>query len=189
MGCTIEEAEAFAEAYAKGFPGIAKFKERGSKFVRDNGYIVLCKETGHKTWWWDHEKWLEVQRGFTQDFWDDYRLNHKGTGDNVALMVREHFQAASKWDRKALNSVTQGLGAVILKHSQIKVFNWVVENGYFGKILLCNLTHDEANWEFPKELKDVFPQFLSKTMEDTAAIYCKSLPIPANAEVDTCWRH
>lgn len=189
MGCTIEEAEAFAEAYAKGFPGIAKFKEDGSKFVRKNGYILLCKETGHKTWWWDHENWVKVQNGFTQEFWDEYRMYHKGTGDEVALKVREHFQAASKWDRKALNSVTQGLGAVILKHSQIKVFNWVVDNGYFNKILLCNLTHDEANWEFPEELKDTFPQLLRNFMESSAAVFCKSLPIPAEASVGTHWIH
>ena len=189
MGCSIEEAEAFANAYAKGFPGIASFKARGSRNVREKGYILLCKETGHKTWWWDHDHWLKVQKSFTPEFWEDYRLHHKGTGDDVARMVSEHFRAASKWDRKALNSVTQGLGAVILKDSQITIFNWVIDNGYFNKILLCNLTHDECNWEFPEELRDSFPKFVSQTMESTAAKYCKSLPIPASAEVGTHWIH
>lgn len=188
MGCTIEEAEAFAEAYKKGFPGIAKFKEEGSKNVREKGYILLCKETGLKTFWWDHKQWKERQSTFTPEFWEDYRLHHKGTGDSIALMVREHFRAASKWDRKALNSVTQGLGAVILKDSQIKMFNWIVENELFGKALLVNLTHDEANWEFPKELTD-FPKTLEDIMEQAAAKYCKTLPIPAEAEVGTCWKH
>ena len=188
MGCSMEEAEAFAEAYQKGFPGIAKFKKWGSEHVRKFGYITLCKETGHKTFWWDHKQWLERQKRFTPEFWEEYRLHHKGTGDYIAQEVREHFKAASKWDRKALNSVTQGLGAVILKDSQIAVFNWVIDNGYFNKILLVNLTHDEANWEYPKEL-DMFPKFLSETMEKSAAKYCKSLPIPASAEVGTCWLH
>lgn len=189
MGCSLEEAEAFADAYQKGFPGIAKFKKWGSEHVRKYGYILLCKETGHKTFWWNHKQWLEQQKEFTPEFWEDYRLHHKGTGDYIAQKVREHFKTASKWDRKALNSVTQGLGAVILKDSQISVFNWVIDNGYFNKILLVNLTHDEANWEFPEELNPEFPELLSKTMEQTAAKYCKSLPIPASAEVDTCWRH
>lgn len=79
--------------------------------------------------------------------------------------------------------------AIILKDSQIKVFNWVVNNGYFGKILLVNLSHDEANWEFPEELKESFPAFLQKSMEDSAAKYCKSLPIPAVAEVGDHWIH
>lgn len=189
MGCTMQEAEAFADAYAKGFPGIAAFKAAGSKNVREKGYILLCKETGHKTWWWDHDKWLEEQKTFTPEFWDEYRQYHKGTGDEVAMRVRKSFQAASKWDRKALNSVTQGLGAIILKYSQITIFNWVIDNNYFGKIMLCNLTHDECNWEFPEELKDIFPTFVSKSMEDAAAIFCKSLPIPAEASVNTHWVH
>jgi DNA polymerase I-like protein with 3'-5' exonuclease and polymerase domains len=188
MGCSMEDAEAFAEAYKRGFPGIAKFKEEGSKSVRKNGYIVLCKETGLKTFWWNHKKWLERQKTFTQEFWEEYKTQHKGTGDYVAQIVREHFKAASKWDRKALNSVTQGLGAVILKDSQIDMFNWVVDNGFFGKILLVNLTHDEANWEFPE--KEVnFPKLLEETMEKSAAKYCHKLPIPAEASVDSHWVH
>lgn len=79
-------------------------------------------------------------------------------------------------------------GAVILKDSQIQMFHWVVTNGYFGKILLMNLTHDEANWEFPKKIEN-FPKLLQDTMEKTAAKYCKSLPIPANVEVSDHWVH
>lgn len=188
MGCTMEEAIAFRDNYAKGFPGIAAYKIKGSKSVREKGYVTLCPITGHKTYWWDHNVWIKRQQSFTQAFWEDYRLNHKGTGDSVAEEVREHFQAASKWDRKALNSPTQGLGAVILKDSQIQMFHWVVSNGYFGKILLVNLTHDEANWEFPKEI-DYFPKLLQGTMEKTAAKYCKSLPIPASVEVSDHWVH
>ena len=189
MGCTLAEAQAFADAYANGFKGIAKFKAKGSYYVRKYGHIVLCPITGHKTYWWDHDMWLARQQSYTQEFWNDYKKNHKGTGDYVALEVKRHSQAASKWDRKALNSVTQGTGAIILKDSQIDVFNWVVDNGYFGKIKLCNLTHDEANWEFPEELKDTFPKFLKSTMEKSAYKYCKELPIPAEASVGDHWIH
>lgn len=189
MGCTLAEAQAFANAYANGFKGIAKFKAKGSYYVRKYGHIVLCPITGHKTYWWDHDIWLARQQSYTQEFWNDYKKNHKGTGDSVALEVKRHSQAASKWDRKALNSVTQGTGAIILKDSQIDVFNWVVDNGYFGKIKLCNLTHDEANWEFPEELKDTFPKFLKSTMEKSAYKYCKELPIPAEASVGEHWIH
>lgn len=188
MGCSIEEAQAFADAYNNGFKGIAKYKEKGSKLVRERGYILLNPITGHKTYWWDYEDWKERHKSFTKEFWESYRLYHKGTEDSVAQLVSRHFKIASKWDRKALNSVTQGTGAIILKDSQIEVFKWVVDNGYFGKILLNNLTHDEANWEFPKEV-ELFPSILQNKMESSAFKYCKSLPIPAEPEVDTCWKH
>ena len=108
LGCSLEEAEDIAAAYLNGFPGIAKFKADGSKAVRQKGYVLMCKYTGHKMYWWDHQVWLDRQKSFTQEFWEEYRTRHKDTGDAIALSVREHFQAASKWDRMALNSPTQG---------------------------------------------------------------------------------
>lgn len=108
LGCSLEEAEDIAAAYLNGFPGIAKFKADGSKAVRQKGYVLMCKYTGHKMYWWDHQVWLDRQKSFTQEFWEEYRTKHKDTGDAIALSVREHFQAASKWDRMALNSPTQG---------------------------------------------------------------------------------
>lgn len=188
MGCSMQEAMQFRDAYAKGFPGIAKFKNEGSKNVREKGYIELCPITGHKTYWWDNAIWKERQASFTQEFWEDYRNNHKGTGDSVAQEVSMHFKAASKWDRKSLNSPTQGLGAIILKESQIRIFNWIVDNGYFGKILLCNLTHDECNWEYPNTITE-FPKVVQSSMEETATKYCKSLPIPAEPTISGHWIH
>ena len=108
MGCSIEEAREFKNAYDSGFPGISEFKKKGSEFVRKNGYILMCKYSGHKMFWWDHDKWLERQKKFTQEFWEEYRDKHKNTGDRIALEVKHHFQAASKWDRMALNAPTQG---------------------------------------------------------------------------------
>lgn len=187
-GCTLEEAEKFAEAYSKGFPGIAKFKEKGSKEVRSKGYILLNPITGHKTYWATFNKWKEEQNHFTSEFWEEYRNIHKPNKDSVYIEVKEHFKEVSKWDRKALNSVTQGTGAIVLKDSQIAIFHWVVENGYFGKCRLDNLTHDECNWEYPEELT-TFPKVVEEYMESSASKYCKSVPIPAVAEVSDHWVH
>lgn len=187
-GCTLEEAEKFAEAYSKGFPGIAKFKEKGSKEVRNKGYILLNPITGHKTYWATFNKWKEEQKHYTTEFWEEYRNIHKPNKDSIYVEVKKHFKEVSKWDRKALNSVTQGTGAIILKDSQISIFHWVVNNGYFGKCRLANLTHDECNWEYPENLNE-FPKVLEDFMEKSAAKYCKSVPIPAVAEVSDHWVH
>lgn len=187
LGCPLEEAETIAKAYLDGFPGIAKFKAEGSKAVRQNGYVLMCKYTGHKMYWWDHNKWLERQKSFTSDFWEEYKLYHKNTGDAIAMEVREHFQAASKWDRMALNAPTQNTGIVILKDSIISFFNYIVDNELFGKVKIVALVHDEANIEYPEDLNmDVI---LKKCMEESAAKYCKSLPIPAESSVATYWVH
>ena len=189
MGCSLEEAVAFKNAYDSGFPGIAEFKKKGSQFVRKNGYILMCAYSGHKMFWWDHDKWLDTQKSFTQEFWEDYRNNHKGTGDYVAQEVRQHFQAASKWDRMALNAPTQGSGIVILKIAMTNFFHWIVEQGYFGEVELASLVHDESNVIFPKELLDVVPKMQSKCMEEAAALICTKLPIPATPDVAGYWKH
>ena len=107
-GCTVEEAQSVIDRLEKGFSGVSDFAKRGSKFVRENGYVLISKHTGHKMYWWDWSTWKQRQQNFTQEFWEDYRLHHKGTGDEVAQQVREHFQAAAKYDRMARNSPCQG---------------------------------------------------------------------------------
>lgn len=188
MGCSMEEARAFKEAYDKGFPGITLFKQKGSRFVRQNGYVLICQHTGHKMYWWDWEKWKKEQESFTEQFWEEYRQYHKGTNDEIAQMVSRHFKVASKWDRMALNGPTQGTGACILKDSVTQLFNWVIQNGLFKKIKFCAFVHDEICVEFPEELKE-FPKMLEKLMQESAAKFCKSLPIPAEASMGKYWIH
>ena len=75
-----------------------------------------------------------------------------------------------------------------MKEAITRLFNYIVDNGYFNKIKICVVVHDEINCEYPKELTD-FPDILASIMQESAAKFCKSLPIPAVPEVDTCWRH
>lgn len=189
LGCSLEEAQKFKNAYDSGFKGIAEFKKKGSKFVREHGYVLMNKYTGHRMYWYDWEHWRDVQKSYTPEFWEDYKINHKGTGDYVEQEVKHHFKVAAKWDRMALNAPTQNTGVCILKTAATTTFNWIVDNGYFNKILICALVHDEQLIEIPKELKDTFPKLLEKIMLDSAAKFCKSVPIPAEAEVSDHWVH
>ena len=143
LKCSEEEAKNIVKNYEEGFAGTAKFAREGSSFVRKNGYILMCKLTGHKMYWWDHKDWLKRQKSFTQEFWEDYRNNHKGTGDSIAKMVSMHFRVASKWDRLARNAPPQGTSAVMTKEATMNIFNWIVDNGFFGRILCCALVHDK----------------------------------------------
>lgn len=188
-GCTVEEAQAVVDKLDKAFAGMTAFAKKGAAFVRSNGYILINPQTGHRLNWWDWNQWKERQSRYSEPgFWDDFKANHKGTGDALAIEVRQHFQAASKYDRLARNVVTQGTGAIILKSAMTTLFNWIVDNGYFNIIHICVAVHDEINCDYPKELES-FPKTLETIMEEAAAKYCKSLPIPAEAEVDLFWRH
>lgn len=186
----VEEARQLVINLMNGMTGLKSFKEKWSKFVLNNGYMIILPQTGHKAYWHDWEHWKEVQASFDSEFWEDYRLNHKGTNDEVCQMVKKHFQAKSKWcDRMSLNLPTQGGGAVVLKEAATALYRWIIENGYWGKILFVNFTHDEINTEFPEELKDTYPQVVAKIMKDAAAKYYHKLPIPAEPAVGDHWIH
>lgn len=186
--CSVEQAQEYIDRLDKGFSGISRFAREGSRFVRQNGYVLINKYTGHKMYWWDHDKWLERQKSFTQEFWEDYRNNHKGTTSRVALEVREHFQAASKWDRMARNAPTQGSGACITKLACTNFFKWIVNNNLFDKVKIVAVVHDEICIEYPEELTDTY-KVLEYHMEEASKEYCKFSKIPAKAEVGTHWIH
>lgn len=189
LGTPVEEARKLVNNLLQGMQGLASFKKYSSKRVRELGYVEVNKETGHKIYWYDWLEWKRRQESFDNAFWEEYKLKHKGTNDEVAQMVKYHFKAASSWDRMALNGPTQGGGAICLKEAATELFNWIVDNGYFNKILIVNLTHDEINSEFPKELKDTYPSLVANIMKKACAKYYHKLPIPAEAEVSDHWVH
>ena len=186
--CSIEKAQEYIDSLDKGFSGISKFAKEGSKLVRKNGYVLINKYTGHKMYWWDHDKWIERQKSFTPEFWDEYKTHHKGTNSPIALEVREHFQAASKWDRMARNAPTQGSGACITKLACTNFFNWIIDNNLFDKVKIVAIVHDEVCIEYPKELPDTY-KVLEIYMEEASKAYCKFSKIPAKASVGTHWIH
>lgn len=53
LGCSMEEAKEIKRFYDQGFKGVTRFKRIGSQFVRNHGYVLICKYTGHKMYWYD----------------------------------------------------------------------------------------------------------------------------------------
>ena len=179
LGCSREEAQKFVKAYADGFKGITEFKKRGSAFVRQNGYVLICEHTGHKLYWEDFKKWREIE-----DLPDYIYKREYSEAER-----KEHEGAAAKWDRMALNAPTQGSGIAILKLSMTLFFKWLCKEGYFNKVLICNLVHDESVIEYPEELKDIVVPKLKEYMEKGASVLCKKLPIPCVPETGLWWIH
>jgi DNA polymerase-1 len=143
LGISEEEAKKIVVNYEEGYKATMEFAKKGEAFVKNNGYIIINPTYGHRLWWWDHKEWLERQKTFTPEFWEDYRENHKGTSSSIAQMVKMHFQASSKYGRLARNAPSQGSSSIMTKLATIDLFNWIVDNGYFSKILLVNITHDK----------------------------------------------
>lgn len=179
LGCSKEEAMEIYRNYNESFSGISSFKERGARFVKTHGYVVICKKTGHKIYWQDWHKWKEIED--LPEFQQKYELSKPE--------LDEHRKAAAKWERMALNSPTQGSGIICLKIAMIRFFKWIVANNYFNVVLLCNLVHDESVVEYPKELQEIVEPKLKECMETASGAICTSVPIPAVPETGDHWIH
>lgn len=188
LGITEAEAKAICKNYEEGYRDTMMYAKKGSAFVRQNGYILINPEFGHRLWWWDHKDWIKRQQSFTPEYWEEYRLKYKGTSLPQALEVKRHFQAASKYDRLARNAPSQGSSAIMTKLALIDLFKWILDNDMFGKVLLVNVTHDEINCEFPAELTD-FPKILQEIMHTAGMQLCKKVDVPAEAAVGDHWIH
>ena len=187
--CSKEEADTIIKNYEEGFQGTAEFAKKASRFVRQNGYVLIEPRTGNKMYWWDHDVWKKRQESFTTAFWEEYRNVHKPAQDEVAQEVSMHFKAASKYDRMARNSPTQGTAAIVLKDSLHNLFKWICDNGYFDIIHICIEVHDEIDCDCPEEIAESFAKTLGQIMEQSAAKYCKSLSIPAETSIGLHWIH
>lgn len=188
-GMDAKVAKDIYDNYMKGFPGIAKFQQKQKRFVVDNGYILISPVSGHKAYWWDWKYWKEVQKTMDNAFWEDYRLNHKGTGDSIAKFVSKHFKAKTKWEKNACNSPLQGSGAVIFKIFNRMLFDWVVDNGYFNTIKFCVPVHDEINVECPIEIKDIVATKIQEVMKAAAKPFLSKLTLDSDASISDHWIH
>jgi len=192
LGCTAAEAKEIAEAYNSGFAGIARFKDIGFKKVCRDGYVLICKYTGHRTYMPDWPEWRKAMDD--EEFWDEYdaakdTLPYKEFSKTAVYhKASELRKTSSKWSRLALNSPTQGTGIIILKDAMSNFFKWIIDNKLFNIVKICDLVHDEAVIEYPKSMPEV-ANILKDIMEKSAEKFCKALPIPAAPEVGMCWLH
>ncbi|MBQ3949063.1 MAG: hypothetical protein II661_01190 [Bacteroidales bacterium] len=190
IGMSVEKAKAMVQGILKGMPGMAAFKKKTIKFLKENGYIVINNITGHRIYWPEWAEWKATNDMMGRDFWNDYRMYHQGTNDSVAQMVREHNSKSKDWfEKNVLNYPIQGGSAIVLKQAAADLFEWVVKNGYFNVLLFCVFVHDEIDCECPTEMSDMFAKQIQKIMERAAGMYYHKLPIPAEYSVSDHWVH
>lgn len=188
---SVEKARAMVTNLLEGMKGMSKFKEKAKKLLVKQGYLVINEKTGHRVTWEEWGRWKAEEREYTPAFWRNYSEFHKGVKDDpVVEKVKRHQKLANDWfNKNVLNYPIQGGCAVVLKQAVADLFDWVVDNGYFGKVLFCAFVHDEIDCECPKEMAESFAKTMQSIMEKAAAKYYRRLPIPADASIGDHWIH
>lgn len=190
IGMSVDKAKEMVAGILKGMPGMAAYKKKTGKFLKENGYIVINETTGHRVYWPEWASWKAVDDSFDRHFWDDYYAFHQGTNDAVCQKVKEHKQKGHDWfGKNVLNYPIQGGSAIVLKQAAADLFRWIVQNDYFGKILFCVFVHDEIDCECPEEISGKFSKIMESVMEKAADKYYTRIKIPAEGSVGTYWIH
>ncbi len=101
--------------------------------------------------------------------------------------VSKYFKLRSEYFRLCLNNPVQTYGSHQLKLSTSILFDWIVENNYQWKILICNSIHDELVLEAPEELGEIAKTALQNSMLEGGNHYLKNLTIKADANIGESW--
>lgn len=190
LGKPKEECREIVKGLLAGMPGMANFKKNAIKFLKDHGYLIINEITGHRVYWPEWASWKAVEDSFDHEFWLDYNAYHKGTGDSICEKVRKHKAQSHDWfEKNVLNYPIQGGSAIVLKQAAADLFEWIVKNGFFGKILFCVFVHDEIDVECPIEYAETFKKVMQYVMQHAAGIYYHRLEIPATAAEGDHWIH
>lgn len=139
-----EEARQIEANYREGFKGVAAYQAYQRKIVMQLGYINTCPEVGYRAYIYDYDKLKETQDKFCKEFWDKYRILKVNDPTNpIVEEVRHYFKRKSASERQSINYPIQSRGSAIFKICAVNLFNWVVNNGLFGKVKFCIPAHDK----------------------------------------------
>lgn len=94
-----------------------------------------------------------------------------------------------KIERLALNAPIQGEAGSITKLASIFYSIWIKKNIMNDKIKITNVVHDEINVEASDEFTAIAAEQLEIAMEDAGKIWCKIIPLKADAAINDYWTH
>lgn len=103
--------------------------------------------------------------------------------------VKYYFQRKGIIERSSLNFPVQGTSAQISKIAGIKYFESLINRDLLFTVWMPNMVHDELEVEAPEEIAHIEAIELQKAMEDSAAMFCKSVSLKAVPEIGKHWIH
>ena len=188
--CNISEAqgEFVYNAYFKAFPDLPTYFKKVYRNAVDTGYIEFNDVTRHKYFIpkFDEFKLVDSETRDT-DFWKNYRENK----DDVELKakVKAYFKLKGEIQRKAQNYRIQGTSASISKFALVLLFNNILQQGMFNIIKIVNFIYDEILMEVPESKGEEWKVILENCMIKGGEPFCKTIPLKADAEINTFWKH
>lgn len=168
LGVSPEEGESIYNAYFDAFPQLKKFFDNTINKSMKKGYIEIDPITKRKFYF----------SGFDEL---DYLKKNKEWG--------KYYSLKGKYERACLNYIIQGAAGSITKLAAIYYRKWILENNYENNIFITNLVHDEINVECLEKFSIIAAKQLEISMENAGSIWCKTIPLKADAVITNYWTH
>ena len=102
-------------------------------------------------------------------------------------VISDFFKAKSEYQRLSLNNPVQTRAAHQIKLALCMVFEWIVENNYQKRVLICNAIHDEIVLESENRLAEEAKIELQKCMLIAGDKYLTTLKNKAEAHIGDSW--
>lgn len=194
LNISQEEGDTIYENYMSAFTGIKNYFSKVKKQAIENGYILINKVTGRKSYDTLYEEFQKLKDITSADgFWDDYRVQKQNNTakyiNELKPIVRKRFQIENTLKNHSYNYPIQGSGADISKLATCYIFDWIVENNYLNKVKIVNIVHDEIMLECDLDIAEDVAQITREYMEKAGSIFCKIIPLEAIPEITTYWKH
>lgn len=175
------------------FTGVKSyFKQVFQKSLKD-GYITFNDVTNRKSFFDFLDYFNELQGKMDKMDWNVYRQEKYANTDyyinELGPTVKEYFKLRGIIERRSYNYRVQGSSADITKEALILLFNYIVENNYFKKVLIPNVVHDEILVECPKELEEEFKSKVVECMELAGSKYFTRVKLGASCDAGDHWIH
>ena len=193
LGIAIEVADAAYKYFMDKFPGLKSYFKKAADFPLKHGYVLINSKSGRRSFLGGYDKYLSLKKQVSATgFWERYRTAK--AEDNFEFqqefkpLVKEYFQLQGTFQRKGLNFPIQGTAADMTKLAAIYVMRWIQENDYINEVKIVVMAHDEIQLECPAVIQEQVKVVLKDCMENAAARFCESVPIPADAEIANHWK-
>jgi len=191
LSISVEEGNFVYDSYMKAFPKAKNYFESCKKQILNKGYIVTNHVTKRRIHFTDYERYLELSKEITPDFWQEYRKEKQLNSWKFSILketVREYFLIKGKLERASLNYPIQSTGADMMKIAAIYLFQEIYKTDNMFKILFPLMIHDQIIIECPKEQAEEWSKIVSECMTKSGNIFCKKVQIKAEPEILLKWK-
>lgn len=205
----LDEANRIEEAFKILHEGIYSTAEKNLKIALEKGYIE--SGVGFKLYLPYFDQFQETQgklSKFDKAFWGQYR---EGKEEYLALsedpnyivqdlyayqhyinykdFISNHFKSVSKYRRLVMNNPSQSIAAFQTKAASLRLFEYILERGHIGMVLMCTNVHDEILLEVREDLAEEYREVLERCMVEEGDKYIDTtlLKMSADAQIGESW--